>query len=196
MTPEEFKQKWISVENNLNPIGSEKLDGLGLSAKTINFLVRSGLPDSAAPFLSFSNDSEDLSNGIQKLNKVYDILDPEFEKYVVIGSCGDGDPIVINTQMDDQIEFLDHENYFSSGFFNSDISGLAKSLLAYRNFIDMILEENGEDAYLDSVFTDEQFEKLKNEILLADTRAMENDSFWFTQLIMDLDLREGAKKEK
>lgn len=60
----------------------------------------------------------------------------------------------------------------------------------------MILEENGEDAYLDSVFTDEQFEKLKNEILLADTRAMENDSFWFTQLIMDLDLREGAKKEK
>lgn len=196
MTPEEFKQKWISVENNLNPIGSEKLDGLGLSAKTINFLVRSGLPDSAAPFLSFSNDSEDLSNGIQKLNKVYDILDPEFEKYVVIGSCGDGDPIVINTQMDDQIEFLDNENYFSSGFFNSDISGLAKSLLAYRNFIDMILEENGEDAYLDSVFTDEQFEKLKNEILLADTRAMENDSFWFTQLIMDLDLREGAKKEK
>lgn len=196
MTPEEFKQKWISVENNLNPIGSEKLDGLGLSAKTINFLVRSGLPDSAAPFLSFSNDSEDLSNGIQKLNKVYDILDPEFEKYVVIGSCGDGDPIVINTQMDDQIEFLDNENYFSSGFFNSDISGLAKSLLAYRNFIDMILEENGEDAYLDSVFTDEQFEKLKNEILLADTRDMENDSFWFTQLIMDLDLREGAKKEK
>lgn len=108
MTPEEFKQKWISLENNLNPISSEKLDGLGLSAKTINFLVRSGLPDSAAPFLSFSNDSEDLSNGIQKLNKVYDILDPEFEKYVVIGSCGDGDPIVINTQMDDQIEFLDN----------------------------------------------------------------------------------------
>lgn len=196
MTPEDFKQKWISIEDELNPISPEKLNGLGLSVKTIDFLVRSGLPDSAAPYLSFSKDSEDLYNGIQKLNKVYDILEPEFEKYIVIGSCGDGDPIVVNTKMNDQIEFLDHENYFSSRFFNSDIYGLAKSLLAYRNFVDTILKENGEDAYLDSVFTDEQFEKLKNEILLADTKVIENESFWSTQLQMDLDLREDAKKEK
>jgi hypothetical protein len=195
MTPEDFKQKWISLEDNLNPISPERLSGLGLSGKTIDFLVGSGLPDSAAPFLSFSKDSEDLYRGIQKLNKVYDFLEPEFEKYVVIGSCSDGDPIVVNTQMDDQIEFLDHEDYFSSRLFNSDISGLAKSLLAYRNFVDTILEENGENSYLASDFTDGQFEKLKGEILLADSKALENNAFWSTQLQMDLDLREDTKNK-
>ncbi|USD25793.1 SUKH-4 family immunity protein [Flagellimonas marinaquae] len=196
MTPEDFKQKWTSIEDNLNPISAERLRGLGLCCETIEFLVNSGLPDSASPFLSFSENSEDLFDGVHKLNKVYDILEPEFEKYVVIGSCSDGDPIVVNTKQGDRIEFLDHEDYFSSRIFNSDISRLAKCLLAYRNFVDTILEENGEDAYLDSDFTDDQFEKLKDEIQLADSKAMENGAFWAIQLQMDLDLREETQNNK
>lgn len=196
MKVEEFKTKWTLKEDNLNSISAKTLSGLGLSEKTIGFLINSGLPDEAAPFLSFSKDSEDIYEGVQKLNNVYGFLESEFEKYIVIGSLGDGDPIVVNTALNDQIEYLDHEDYFSAQLFNSDIYGLAKCLLAYRNFVDKIIEENGEDAFFDSDFTDRQFENLRAELYNADPIALGNNGFWSAQLQMDLDLREDNKNEK
>jgi SUKH-4 immunity protein len=196
MKPEEFKNIWTLDENNLNSISQEKLNGFGLSESSIEFLVKSGLPDSAAPFLSFSKDSNDVYDSVQKLTTIYDFLEPEFEKYIVIGSCNDGDPIVINTENNDRIEYLDHEDYFSSQPFNSDLSAAAKCLIAYRNFVKRVQTENGEDAFLDSDFTDEQFEKLKSDLKNADSEAMESNGFWLQQLEMDLELREDANKEK
>ncbi|MEP0034303.1 MULTISPECIES: SUKH-4 family immunity protein [Flavobacteriaceae] len=194
MKPEEFKNIWTLEENNLNSISQEKLNGLGLSESSIEFLVKSGLPDSAAPFLSFSKDSNDVYDSVQKLTTIYDFLEPEFEKYIVIGSCNNGDPIVINTGNNDRIELLDHEDYFSSQAFNFDLPSIAKCLIAYRNFVKRVQRENGEDAFLDSNFTDEQFEKLKLDLKNADSDAMESNGFWPQQLEMDLELREDVKK--
>ncbi|UKM66600.1 SUKH-4 family immunity protein [Flavobacteriaceae bacterium GSB9] len=196
MKPEEFKNIWTLDDDNLNPISGEKLKGLGLSESSIEFLVKSGLPDSAAPFLSFSKDSNDVYDSVQKLTTIYDFLEPEFEKYIVIGTCNDGDPIVINTGNNDRIEYLDHEDYFSSQPFNSDLSAMAKCLIAYRDFIKRVQAENGEDAFLNSDFTDGQFEVLKLDLKNADSEVIESDGFWFQQLEMELELREDANKGK
>ncbi|TXG35296.1 SUKH-4 family immunity protein [Seonamhaeicola maritimus] len=194
MKPKEFKNIWTLDENNLNPISLKKLNGLGLSESSIEFLEKSGLPDRAAPFLSFTKDSNDVNDSVQKLTTIYDFLEPEFEKYIVIGSCNDGDPIVINTGNNDRIEYLDHEDYFSSQPFNSDLSATGKCLIAYRDFVKRVQMENGEDAFLNSDFTNGQFEKLTLDLKNADSEVMESDGFWLQQLEMDLELRKDANK--
>ena len=196
MKPEEFKHKWPSDEDKLNPISPIRLDGLGLSEMSIEFLKTAGLPDSAAPFLSFVKDSDDVYKGIQKLTSIYEELESEFEKYIVIGSCNDGDPIVINTANNDKIEHLDHEDYFSSRQFNSNIYTLADSLVVYTNFVSMLIDKKGEDAYFDSDFTDEEFQKLKSDLIVADSEIMENNGFWAEQIEMDLEMREDSKNEE
>lgn len=196
MNAEEFKKRWTESEDNLNPININRLNELGLSKSTIDFLTTAGLPYNSAPYLSFSKDSEDIYQGINKLTKVYNFLEPEFEKYIVIGSCSDGDPIVINTENNDSIEYLDHEDYFSSRPFNSCIYSIAECLIAYRNFVSVVLQENGEDAYLNSDFSDEHFTKLKQDLLMADTKIMCEKGFWNEQIEMDFHLREDSLNEK
>lgn len=196
MKPEEFKHIWTSQEDNLNPISLNRLNGLGLSKASIDFLKTAGLPESSAPFLNFIKDTDDIYKGINKLTKVYTLLEPEFEKYVIIGSCNDGDPIVINTDDNDQIEHLDHEDYFSSKPFNSNISALADSLVAYRNFVSLLIAEKGEDAYFDSNFTDKELEKLKYDLKIADSKIMKKNGFWAEQIEMELEMREDSLNEK
>nr|WKN34936.1 SUKH-4 family immunity protein [Tunicatimonas sp. TK19036] len=196
MKPEEFKKIWTDLEESLNTININRLRGLGLSKLTIDFLTSTGLPDSAAPFLSFAKDSDDIYEGVQKLTMIYDFLESEFEKYVVIGSCSDGDPIVVNTEKNDRIEYLDHEDYFTSRPFNSDVITMAGCLVAYRNFVSIIQNENGEDAFMNSDFTDEQFEKLKMDLMIADSKIMEHNCFWTEQLEMNIELREDNRDEK
>ena len=195
MKPEEFKKLWTSNEEKLNPISMNRLNGLGLRDSSIQFLNTVGLPQSAAPFLSFVTDSDDIYKGIHKLTKIYEFLEPEFDKYIVIGSCSDGDPIVVNTGLEDRIEYLDHEDYFSSKPFNSNFSSLTDSLIAYKKFIDRVLKENGEDAIMNSNFSDEQFEALKLELLLVDSKIIKQNGFWLEQIEMELEMRKDFRNE-
>ena len=114
----------------------------------------------------------------------------------MIGSCSDGDPIAVNVEQDDQIDWLDHDNYFEPGFFNSSIEALADCLVIYRQFIQDIQRENGEDAYLNGDFSDSKFESLKNKLLKADSNALVDNGFWKEQLDMDLAMRDDNKKEQ
>jgi hypothetical protein len=181
MTPEQFKKAWaLAGEDNLNPLQHDKLLALGLSATTATFLSQSGLPESAAPFLSFCDNSDDVLYGIGKLRDLHDFLPEEFDDYVVIGSCNEGDPIVINIKTD-QVEFMDHEDNFSSQLFNSSIATLAGSLIAYRDFVVGVEEAHGEDAYINAAYTEEQLLGLKAGLTNADPEAMAKQGFWYEE---------------
>ena len=194
MTPEQFRQTWTAYEDNLSPLDPNSLVGLNLKLSTIEFLTLVGLPFDAAPFLSFVQNNADRYNTIDKLTKHYSFLEPEYDKYVVIGSCGDGDVIAIDTDNNDQIVWLDHEDNFSPRFFNSSINSLAECLVIQRDFIQTILKENGQDALRDSNFTDEQFEILKQKLAAVDNRAITEDGFWKADLEMELAMRQYYKK--
>ncbi len=194
MTPEQFRHIWTANEDNLSPLSTGSLVGLNLKQSTIDFLTVTGLPFEAAPYLSFVQNKADSYNTINKLTKHYDFLEPKYEKYVVIGSYSDGDVIAINTDDNDQIVWLDHEDYFSSRFFNSSIHSLAECLVIYRDFVQTILNNNGEDAYMNADFTDEQFEILKRKLLKADSRVIMEDGFWKSYLEMELAIRQDNKK--
>src|SRR5918993_2007769 len=194
MTPQEFKTIWTSTGDILSPFTSARLLGLNLKPKTIEFLTEAGLPDGAPPFLSFADNSQDMYKGIAPLTGQYDFLEEEFKRWIVIGSCSDGDPIAINVEANDQVDWLDHENYFEPGFFNSSIDALAHCLVIYRNFVSDVLRDNGEDAFLNGDISDIQFEKLKNELLKADNKALADNGFWKEQLTIDIAIRDDYKK--
>lgn len=191
MTPEQFKQMWTANEDKLSPLSPDSLVGLNLKSSTIDFLTVAGLPFDAAPFLSFVQNKAESYNTINKLTKHYNILESKFDKYIVIGSCNDGDVIAINTADNDQIEWLDHENLFSSRFFNSTLMTMADCLIAYRDFVSTVQKENGEDAFMNSNFTDEQFECLRENLKSVDSRSLKEDGFWKEQLEMELTLRQA-----
>jgi hypothetical protein len=194
MTPQEFEEIWTSTGDGLSPFTSTRLLGLNLKPRTVEFLTHAGLPKDAAPYLSFVNNSEDKHEGIIRLTDQFDFLEEEFKKWVVIGSCSDGDPIAVNTESNDRIDWLDHENYFEPGFFNSSIEALVGCLIVYREFISVVQRENGEDAFMNADFTDIQFDAMKVKLLNADNEALVDNGFWRHQLETDLAMREAYRK--
>ena len=119
MSPSEFQNAWTKSEQNLQPVSLQTLSHFELNKETVDFLSESGLPSDAAPLLSFVGDvhPKDKYSTISFLTEWFDFLEPaEYSRYVVIGSDGSGDVIDINTKNNDAIEWLDHEDYFSSRF--------------------------------------------------------------------------------
>jgi hypothetical protein len=181
MTPQEFMKSWTENGERVSPIDPERLMSLNLKEQTIEFLILSGLPIEAAPFLTFSKDTDDLYEGVTQLTNQYDFLESEYNKFIAVGYDGGGNPIVINTDNNDQIEWLDHEDNFSSRFMNSSISKLTDYLIIYRDFLNAIFDEHGEDAYAEGKFSEEQFSKLKENMMQADLKAI-TDGFWKHEL--------------
>lgn len=194
MTPEQFKQTWTINGEKLSPLKVDNLLGLNLKPSTIDFLTISGLPFDAAPFLSFVQDKSEFYKTINSLTKHYDFLDPEYDKYVVIGACNDGNIIAINTDENDRIVWLDHEDNFNSCYFNSSINCLADYLVIYRDFIQIIQEQNGVDAYINSDFNDSQFQNFTEKLKTADIKAITDEGFWKWDLETVLANRQENRK--
>lgn len=177
MTPEEFIEKWGNDEK-LNPVNYESLKSLNLSKKTTDFLINAGLPYSVAPFLSFTKDTP--TNGIDRLSKIYG-LDNRYDKFIMIGTDGSGNPIAIDISKSENIVLLDHENEFCViELINSSINNLGACLVHYRNFIQQIIAENGDDAFLEANFTDAQYNILRD--LINSTEQSLKYSFWQNEL--------------
>ena len=194
MKPSEFKTAWTESEQNLQPISLQTLSRFELDKETVEFLSQSGLPSDAAPFLSFVRDvyPNDKYSTISFLTEWFDFLEPEFHKYIVIGSDGSGDVIAINTANNFIIEWLDHEDYFSSRFMNSSISHLANCLLCYKDFIKTINAGKTADECFDTEFTDGQFDTLHDILESIDLRAMQ-EGFWKEELELLLVNREDSR---
>lgn len=176
-----IKQEWTILGETLNPLTSQKIEKLGLRLETIDFLKNCGLPNHSAPMLSFVKNSENESDSINKLSDLFE-LSIEFDKYITIGFDGSGNPIVINTANNDQIELLDHEENFESlAIVNFNIYSFSASLISYNLFIKTIIEENGDDAFLEANFSDKQFDVLRNKLFEIESHSAKF-GFWKTEL--------------
>jgi hypothetical protein len=181
MTAQQYSNRWQESGETVLPLNKSKLSQLPLNASTIAFL-EIGLPQDAAPYLSFVNDSDDLYKGIAWLDELYEGLDLEPRKYVVIGSDGSGDPIAINVQQNDVVEWLDHEDDFAARYCNKTLESLLSFLLIYRDFVNELIRNNGPDAFLNSNFTDEEYNFMKQRMLKVDSVAVNQPGFWSEDL--------------
>jgi len=193
MTPQAFKSTWTNKDKPLSPLSKSRRDRFNLSKVTSDFLNIAGLPVYCEPNLSFANDTDDIVYGINRLTEQYDFEEdmPKFDKYVVIGSCRDGDAIAVDTSDNDKIVELDHEDSFSSMYFNSSIETLADFLILYRDFETEVLQcKDQDDNFQCFNFTDEQFERLKNKMYSIDSKAMTERGFWKEELEIMLSIRQ------
>jgi hypothetical protein len=188
MTPEEFKNNWTDEEEPLVPLSLNSLENFDLLLETKLFLSIAGLPNSTCANLNFADNIDDVVYGIKKLTDQYDFEEykEEYEKYIVIGSCRDGDAIAIDTSQNDRIVELDHEDSFCSMYFNSSINQLAEFLIIYKEFESNVSSKGFE-------FTDEDFEKMKKRMSEVDNAAMTERGFWKEELEMMLSLRQDER---
>jgi hypothetical protein len=193
MTAQAFKSSWTTIDGPLSPISTSRLNRFNFSKGTYHFLSIAGLPFCCKPDLSFVNNTDDIIYGINKLIEQYDFEEDKakFDKYIVIGSCHDGDPIAVDTSDNDKIVELDHEDLFSSMYFNSCIEAMADFLILYRDFEnEVLLGKEADNNFQCFNFTNEQFVRLKSKMQAIDNNALTERGFWKEQLEIMLSIRQ------
>lgn len=176
LSPNEFVARW--GKNNLLRFSKEAVEQLSISADDKSFLAQAGLPQDAAPFLSFeAPKSGPLPTLAQKWK-----LPPSFAVFRLIGSDGSGNPLALDESQNGEVVLLDHDLKFARVLVNKSIRQLAESLLAYRKLVRATQEEFGEDAYLDGQTSPAARQELRSELATIDAAAMQADCFWHAEL--------------
>lgn len=135
MTPAEFVQAWHAdaseYDEGLLTVDPAALAGLNLPTAAKNFLTEAGLPDSAAPFLSFG---QLAAAPLPTLAEAWDLsYDEDAQRVYCIGSNGSGDPICVGPS--GRVWEFNHDDNFAPTFLNSSVMQLAACLLAYRQLL-------------------------------------------------------------
>lgn len=157
------------------------VSALGLSQDQADWLVKVGLPTSAAPFLGFGDQRELLS--LPSMAALYQERDPEIaERYRVIGSNGSGDPVVLDIAANGAVVFLNHDNDLERILINSSVTQLAECLLAFKRLIERAQAANGEDAYLDGNIPPDVLREFVDIVQACDPVAIEGGTLWGDEL--------------
>lgn len=174
--------EWSNRFQPVTVYDPQRIGRFNFNPSTRAFLQKVGLPKDAAPFLSFVENNDIRYEGMMKLTDYFDFLGPAYAKYVVIGSDSSGDEMVIDTVDDCKIKLLDHENRFSERLVNTSIEKLHGSLTIYGDFVDQVIRENGEEAFINAIFDDAPWNELKQRLTDNDPGAMRADCFWYQEL--------------
>ena len=188
ISPNEFRERWCDDGDleSLVVYPLEALETLSIPEESRTFLTSAGLPESAAPFLDFRAPDHGALQTAAELWR----LEPEYERYHVIGSNGSGDPLCIDELLDAQIVYLNHDFNFHRVLINSSVPQLAELLLAFRHVVREAQLRNGEDAYLDGDVPSDLQQWLLKEIIRIDPSAAHADCLWVQELA---NIRENAK---
>ncbi|MBQ0910011.1 SUKH-4 family immunity protein [Flavobacterium sp. F-328] len=159
-----------------------EIDKTNLSSLTKEFL-KNGFPENPSPYLGFGLRSFD--NKFYTISEYYTDyeLSNGYQNYWIFGSDGSGNIICIDSNQNDRIVILDHEENF--GIFqimNKDIIELSKCLLEYKNFIEEIQNEFGEDGFIESKFTEVHLDKLKVNFIKINPNIFEESDFWDSEI--------------
>lgn len=181
MDPNTFKTRWEANGDRVVPLDTDVLQPMNLKLETTHFLATSGLPEDAAPYLSFSGDMYG-----RRMTDLFDDLDTGYSRFISLGFDGAGNRIAIDTDCNDMIVWLDHEDEFRSTFMNSSIAALAAFLLEIKYLIKLTISTRGDDAVLDQDFDRVHLDELMKRLNAIDHRALDEGNFWKMELQMFL----------
>ena len=186
LSAKEFASRWGNDGVPLTPFPQNAIEPLSLSEEDKAFLAQAGLPEDAAPFLTFAApQSAQLPTVAEQWNQP-----KAFAAYRVIGSDGSGNPIALDENNHGEVVLLDHENKFAKVLVNKSIRQLAESLLAYRKLVTDTQQEFGEDAFLDGKTSPAARKELRQELARIDPPALKPGCFWYGEL-QNLDANAG-----
>ena len=169
-----------------------RLEELGVDNETKLFLSTVGLPNDAAPYLTFIDDK--LRS---ELEGIYSDDDPGYKCLVIIGSDDAGDFICIDVVQRSEVVTIDHEDGYKKRFMNSSAKTLFAFLTIYKSFIQKLQDLRGEDAYLDADFTDQEMDELLREFESVDERALsQKENFWWITIQNSIAMRDEIRKHR
>jgi len=173
MTPEDFKQLWELDGDRLCPVPTEELSGVVMPASAKAFLAKAGLPEDAAPLLSFSASSRGFSS--DQLRAAMDRPD-----VLVVGSNGSGDPVAVRS--DGALVYLNHDAKFAEIYINRDVNTFAATALRMRELIAETQRLMGSDAYLDGLIPEPLGQDFRAFLNSVDPLALEQGTLWADEI--------------
>lgn len=140
MTPSEFRQQFVAsvlTDPDLDQVpelkerlsefvffARETLVAHGVRGSAADFLSEGGLPQDAAPFLTFTAYSE------RELTQLFELYEMPREIFP-LGANGSGDPLGVELSSQ-AIVYLNHDANMQRVFINSSMHQFADSLLCYQ----------------------------------------------------------------
>jgi hypothetical protein len=171
MTAKELIDTWH--ENNIFKFDKDELIKFSVDSKTIDVLSNVGLPEDAAPFLIFGG----LHDG-KTIADIYGTENPDDKYLIEIGIDGVGDTICIDVMNNNEIVACDHEDNFSKRYMNSSVTELLHFITIYRDFGQRLISKKGEDAFIESNFSDGELDELLEQFRAVDKKALDNGTYW------------------
>jgi hypothetical protein len=173
MTPEDFKKLWEADGDQLILVSAEEVASIEIPASAKVFIELAGLPEEAAPYLSFdANSRGQPTDPIRLAMKRPDVL--------VVGSNAAGDPVAIRT--DGALVYLNHDANFAEFYINKDVETFAETSLRMRNLIAAAQRVGGPDAYLDGLVPAVLRDEFRAFLAANDPMALEPGALWFNEI--------------
>lgn len=176
---EPWHERWQEgdeLEDPCLPFEEEALEGLQLDAQTRSFLLRVGLPESAAPFMDFDAEREG-----EPLAELSELTGREEDAGLrVLGVYGDGEEdqfICLDEQHGCRIVLSNPEKKGAPMLMNSGVPELLECLMAYRDLLGERTEAEEEEPHLPQRLRARAAKIFKAK----DPKAFQPGTFWYLE---------------
>lgn len=176
MNPNEFRKRWNPKLYSFVQYEEDKLKNLDIPVTCKHFLLKAGLPESAAPFLNFEPTKK---GSLRNLKEKYN-FDASYEKNIYLGFTGEGH-ILSMKEPSGMVVCIDHET-MEEVYVNQSIPQLAECILEYSEFIKRVKEVNGKHAYLNRECNKEDLEVMIGKFTAIDKDCLNHNTFWSEEL--------------
>ncbi|MFI6938554.1 SUKH-4 family immunity protein [Streptomyces sp. NPDC050418] len=148
--PEHYRRVWPRGGYfQLRKYTPDEIGVLGMPAAHVAVLADVGLPEEAAPFLTFADQS--LPCPLSAWD--FPVAIEDLERFVVVGYDGSVNPVVLDRQRPGFVLLIDREQDTGMHVFNTSVPRFLSSLLAFRDFIDLNNSEPSPATALDALAT-------------------------------------------
>lgn len=152
-----------------------------LSERDVEILTKIGIPDSLSPFIDIV--PEKKYGGYSLFDRVniyekYPLDKAEFKDLCLFGRTGDGYLVITRYGA---VSFFD-VNADELLPVNNSLDAFLDSTYEYAQFVNSVIEKNGEDAYLDGNYSEEDVDMLRKALINIDETSVE-ESFWADKLV-------------
>lgn len=186
MTPEQLKEIWNS---ELIVIEPDQLTKYAFQQVTLDILS-SGMIDEVGELVF-----DYLEDGLQTVNTMCKLEDPNYDDFIAIGFNGSGDPVAIDLNNDDRLVYLNHDLDFEAVHINQNIDRFIETAVRVEAFTSK-LNPLTKASFYSTEFSDADYDTLVSDLRFIDKTIFEQDSFWKETIEYMLWEREDERNKK